>query len=183
MKRATIHEMETAKSSTNSRHTCSDRATVSRRSSGSGSVHSALVSRYVARGFSTHRFYERLATVATGVACRRGTGGCRCAFEDEETERVCFWRDTARSMRAACNRIPDAYRIDADEERVEILEVDITHHTSDRKLDDYAALMGELDLLGAWQVVVILVDRFGVERTVGGEGGLPWPRIETMAQA
>jgi hypothetical protein len=117
--------------------------------------HGALVQRYVARGFESHGFRRAMAdALSEGRGCK---GRCVCTTDE------CERREWYEAIRDEYPRVPDGYRIDLTNRRLELLEVEVTSLLTPSKIDDVISLTWMLDFYG-WSVEVLRVDRFGVER-------------------
>jgi hypothetical protein len=134
------------------------------------SRHNALIRQFAERGFKKESFREEMARALVGVACRYDK--CFCAREQVDGERDCAWREAMDGLREACPRIFDGYRIDAERNHLDVLEVEIAHPLSAAKIEHIIGLVGELDLHDEWSLDVIVVNRHG------GETRIPWTKLE-----
>lgn len=133
--------------------------------------HEELIADLVAEGWKTHRFMHELRWTLAGDV-KRGRCSmrvCRCENLDEEGEMWCpyqFWGD---ELGPKCGT-QDAYRIDVDGRRVEIAEVDVTHHTAPDKWGRLWDVLWSYE----WYLEVVVVDRYGNRSTPFREAMEKW---------
>ena len=139
--------------------------------------HTEIIAEYVSRGYSTEKFMATIAEYVIGHSCK---SGCKCEQEapldpDEEYEDdedlgliACQWREFMDKAMPGKRVVPDAFKIHDELGEIEIVEVDVTHHTDNAKLLAYGKLWEWMDHYDSYGVRVTLVDRFGVERHFDG---------------
>lgn len=134
------------------------------------SEHERLIRAAVAEGYERSRFHKRLAAILVGHSCDKRK--CRCEPPDLDGDELdgldidwCRWRETYERICDVFPRIPDAFRIDKEHERIVLVEVEITSALTAEKVSDMTDLEFELDAYGAWTIDVRRVGRGGASTT------------------
>lgn len=114
--------------------------------------HQAIVRDLVSRGYETHNFRRRLASALVGHDC---TKKCVCEFGNCIP---CYWRDVHEEIVALFPRVVDAFRFHAEDRRVEIVEVVVTHDLKPDKIAHIQDLGAFLDDSHEWLLELTHLD-------------------------